>query len=97
MKSAKGTCKKCGEVEISGTWTNHAEEQFMIPVKLAPTIQALGKAYKELIGDTYKYNTGNTITDDFEKKTLSLSHLCIDDTDWDEHMMEPFEVWCQIL
>ena len=97
-KMKVGICKKCGPVELSGTtWTDAGEEAFMVPVIIAPTIQALGKVYSRFIGGTYKYNTGNKITDDFERKFMSLSHLTIDEPGWDEHMMEPLEVWNQII
>ncbi len=97
MKKKTGICKKCGEVEISGTWTDASEDALMVPVILAPTILHLGKVYSKHIGGTYKFNIGNKISDDFEKKMMSLSHLSIDDTDWQEHMMEPLEVWNQII
>lgn len=95
MKTIKAKCKKCGEVEVSGYFVNSGEEGFIVPVKLCPTIQSLGKFYKNTIGGTYEWNTGNKISASFEKVVVELNHMSVDDGEEASsgHTLEPMECW----
>lgn len=98
MKTITLKCKTCGPVKIDGSFTDHNEEAFIVPVGLAPTIQSLGRYYKTIMGYTYLDDTGNNISDDFLKVTMSdLSHADIydDAVERKMHILEPVECWEQ--
>lgn len=100
MKTITLKCKTCGPVEISGSFTDSGEEAFIVPVALAPTIPALGRYYKTIVGSTYTHNTGNKLTDDFCKVTITnLSHADMADCEVERklHILEPVECWEQQL
>lgn len=99
MREIKVKCKKCGDVKISGYFTEQSEEGFIVPVKLCPTIQSLGKYYKEIDGNSYEWVTGNKLSDGFKIETLEILHTNQDDDgeDWAEHTLEPLECWREQL
>lgn len=98
-KTIKATCKVCGEVEIFGHWLEAGEEGFIVPVALAPTIQALGKIYKDYDGNSYEWVTGVKISDAFKTDILSLLHTNPDEDgeDWDKHELSPMKCWREQL
>lgn len=95
MKKAK--CKICGLVEIP----DHFEDQdgvMSIPVIYCPTLKDVAKFYKDIVGSSYKKNTGNNLRDSFEKGFVEASHESPDDIGWEEakkHTLEPIECWCE--
>lgn len=98
MKEITLKCKTCGDVKISGSFTDNNEEAFIVPVALAPTIPALGKYYKTIVGNTYMKDTGNKLKDDFARVTIKdLSHADIfdDETERKMHILTPVECWEQ--
>lgn len=99
VEKRAGVCKKCGPVEVDW-FTDNGEEWMGYPVALAPTIQALGKAYVRHSGSTYERDTGNKMKDDWERKWFdTMSHLEIwsDEKESKEHTLEPIECWSLIL
>jgi NMD protein affecting ribosome stability and mRNA decay len=99
MKTAKAICKKCGEIEISGHWMEAGEEGFIVPLILAPTIQALGKIYKDYDGHSYERATGVPLGKAFEIDFLELLHTNPDEDgeDWAEHTLQPMKCWREQL
>ena len=90
-------CKKCGDVVIS--YFEGTDGEMSIPVKICPTIQSVAKCYKRLIGATYFKNTGNKITNSFEKRLIEPSHLNYEDDGYEiakRHTLEPIECWVEI-
>lgn len=88
-RTIETACAVCGPIEIgrpgeTRSWTSYDESAFIVPVAWAPTIQALGKAYSNFSGNTYEYETGNKLSEDFEQKELELIHGCADEWDYEK-------------